>query len=298
MDLNMKIVIVYCSPAGSTRHIAEVIHNSFNQRNVDAVLLDLAKDHDRPTALDIIKTAGQRVCLFIGSPVYRDVAIPPVMNFIEALPQLEGNYAVPFVTWGQACSGVALWQMGAALMKKEFRIAGAAKVVALHSMMWLVDDPAGKGHPDDTDRREIETLVNQLHSRFDSDDVPELSLDDLDYQPPERATKMQNKIKTPWYIIPKNLDAKACTCCGICEEECPVDAVALNPYPEFDQNCIDCFNCIRLCPENAIASSVSMNDIADHIRERVRTINERPLTQVFLFDQPLLISTKKSGSTS
>ncbi len=144
----MKIVIAYCSPAGSTRHIAQVIHKSFNQRNVDAVMLDLAKDHD--------------------------------------------------------------------------------------------------------------------------------------YQPPEHAAEMKNKINTPWYIIPKNVDSKACTQCGICEEEYPVNAVALNPYPEFDLNCIDCFNCIRCCPEDAKTSSLSMDDIANHIRRRVRTINERPLTQVFL----------------
>ena len=278
----MKIVIAYCSPAGSTRHVAEVIHKCFIQRNVEAIMLDLAKGHNQSEALEVIKTADHKVCLFIGSPVYRDVAIPPVMNFIEALPQLERNYAVSFVTWGQACSGVALWQMAAALMKKEFHIAGAAKVVALHSMMWLVDDPAGKGHPDDTDRREIEALVDKLHSRFESDDVPVLSLDDLDYQPPERAAEMRNKINTAWYIIPKNVDTEACTQCGVCELECPVDAVDLTPYPEFDHNCIDCFNCIRLCPEDAIASSVSMEDIADHIRKRVRTIDERPLTQVFI----------------
>ena len=93
---------------------------------------------------------------------------------------------------------------------------------------------------------------------------------------------MKNKIKAPWLIIPKTVNNEACTQCGICEEECHVDAVLLNPYPEFDQKCIDCFNCIRLCPEEAIASSVSMDDIADHIRARVKNINERPLTQVFL----------------
>ena len=278
----MKIVITYCSPAGSTRQIANVIHNRFTQRNADVVTLDLAKGQERSAAMDLIKSTDQKKCLFIGSPVYRDVAIPPVMNFINELSQQERNYAVPFVTWGQACSGVALWQMGAALMKKGYRIAAAAKVVALHSMMWLTDDPAGKGHPDDKDQREIEALVDKLHSRFDADDVPVLSLDDLDYQPPERAAKMKNKITLPWYIIPKNVDSEVCTQCGICAEECPVDAVSINPYPEFDQNCIDCFNCIRLCPENAIASSISMDDIADIIRKRVRTINERPLTQVFL----------------
>ncbi len=171
--------------------------------------------------------------------------------------------------------------MGSALIQKGFHIVGAAKVVALHSMMWLTDEPAGKGHPDDTDVRKIEELVATLHARFESDDIPELSLDSLDNQPRERAAKMKNKIHTPWYIIPKKVDSAACTLGGICEEVCPLAAVALNPYPEFDQNCIDCFNCIRLCPEDAIASSVSMDDIADHIRKRVRTFNERPLTQVF-----------------
>jgi ferredoxin/flavodoxin len=277
--MKMKIIIAYCSPAGSTRRIADVIHNSFTQRNADAVSLDLAKARDRSAAPDIVKSNDQKACLFIGSPVYRDVAIPPVMNFIDDLPQLEGNYAVPFVTWGQACSGVALWQMSNALIKKGFTLAGAAKVVGVHSMMWLADDPAGKGHPDEAN---IEELVDTLYARFESDDISALPLTSLDYQPPERAAEMKNKINTPWYIIPKNVNTAACTQCGVCEEECPVDAVALNSYPEFDQNCIDCFNCIRLCPEDAIASSVSMDQIADHIRERVRTINERPLTEIFL----------------
>ena len=278
----MKIIIVYCSPAGSTRQIADVFHDSFIKRNADVVTLDLAKENQRSSALDLIRTTNQKMCLFIGSPVYRDVAVPPVMNFIGTLPAVESNYAVPFVTWGQACSGVALWQMGGALRQKGFQIAGAAKVVALHSMMWLANDPAGRGHPDEDDRRLIEEMAATLSFRLDSNDIPVLQLEVLDYQLPVRAAEMKNKIKTPWYIIPKNVSTGTCTQCGICEEECPVHAVILDPYPEFDQKCIDCFNCIRLCPEDAIASSVSMDDIADHIRARVKNINERPVTQVFL----------------
>ena len=278
----MKIVIVYCSPAGSTRRIADVFHKSFKKRKADVVTLDLATDDGRPAALDLIKSTDQEVCLIIGSPVYRDMAIPPVMNFIDALPQSEGNYAVPFVTWGQACSGMALWQMGDALLKKGFQIAGAAKVVALHSMMWLADDPAGNGHPDKTDEGTIKEMAATLQARFDSGDIPVLALEALDYQPRKRAEEIKNKIIAPWFIITKEVDSEACTQCGICEEECPVDAVILDPYPEFNQSCFDCFNCIRLCPEDAIASTISMVDISDHIRERVITINEQPLTQVFL----------------
>ncbi len=94
----MKIVIVYCSPAGSTRQVTEVIEKGFIQRNADVIIVDLAKNHDRSAALDAFKTRDFEVCLFIGSPVYRDVAIPPVMNFIKELPLSDRNYAVPFVT--------------------------------------------------------------------------------------------------------------------------------------------------------------------------------------------------------
>ena len=278
----MKIIIAYCSPAGSTRQVAKILEKGLSQSKTKPVMLDLAKGHDRSAALEVINTSGQKVCLFIGSPVYRDMAIPPVMNFIKELPQLEGNYAVPFATWGQACSGLALWQMGDALMKKGLQIAGAAKVVALHSMMWPADDPAGKGHPDKSDKGSIAEMAATLQARFDSGDIPVLALEALDYQPRKRAEEIKNKINAPWFIITKEVDSEACTQCGICEEECPVDAVILDPYPEFDQNCFDCFNCIRLCPEDAIASTISMVDIMDHIRERVITINEQPLTQVFL----------------
>ena len=49
---------------------------------------------------------------------------------------MDGALAVPFVTWGQACSGIALWQMAAALKNKGFKIAGAAKVLAEYSILF------------------------------------------------------------------------------------------------------------------------------------------------------------------
>lgn len=280
--MDSKVFVVFCSPAGSTRRVAEYIKEGFIHRKAEVVTLDLGKAHDRSAFLDAIRTAGKHACLFIGSPVYRDVAIPPVINFIETLPKMVGAYAVPFVTWGEACSGVALWQLGNALAKKGFTVPGAAKVVAVHSMMWRVKNPAGKGHPDETDNRKIKKLVATLYTRLDSDNVPVLSLDTLDYQPPSRAEEMKKKINTPWLIVPKNVHTETCTQCGVCEEECPVSSVVLNPYPEFDRNCFDCFNCIRFCPETAIEPAISMEQIEHHIRERVRTINERPLTQIFL----------------
>jgi ferredoxin/flavodoxin len=280
--MDIKIFIVFCSPSGSTKYVAKIIKKAFRQRDAEVVMLDLGSTQDRPEVLDAINEAGKHACLFIGSPVYRNVAIPPVMRFIEVLPKMVDAFAVPYVTWGKACSGVALWQMSEALMKKGYRIVGAAKVLAEHSMMWRVENPPGKGHPDDTDIRKINKLVGTLYTRFNSDKTPVLSLDTLDYQPHERAAEMKENINALWKIASKHVNTETCTQCGVCEEECPVAAISLNPYPEFALNCFDCFNCIRLCPENAIEPASSMNQIEDRIRRRVRTINEQPVTQIFL----------------
>jgi ferredoxin/flavodoxin len=279
--MDFKIFIVFISPAGSTRLVAETINKCFRQHHFTTNMLDLGKGDDDSEILELIRRAGNRVCLFIGSPVYRDAAVPPIVNFIRALPKINGAMAVPFVTWGQACSGVALWQMADLLMKKGFRIVAAAKVMAVHSLMWQTVDPAGKGHPDQADLSKIYDLVTALQSRFESTDIPSLALETLDYQPPARAEQMKKKISAPGWIVPKKVIRETCTQCGVCAEECPAAAIDLNPYPRFDQRCFDCFNCIRLCPEDAIEPAVSINKIEEHIRQRVRTINEQPFTQIF-----------------
>jgi ferredoxin/flavodoxin len=280
--MDFQIFIVYSSPSGSTRKVAKVIEEELRRRSVDVHSLDLSQAAHLTEFLNSIKTAGRQACLFIGSPVYRDAAVPPVVDAIEKLPHLEGAFAVPFVTWGQACSGMALWQMGSALRDKGFKIAGAAKVLAVHSMMWHTGNPAGKGHPDEKDLHVVRELVETLFNRLHSKDIPGLSLDILDYHPPIQSVQMKQKINAPRMIVPKEVDQDLCIQCGICEEECPVEAVVLNPFPKFDRNCFDCFNCIRLCPEDAIKPAISMSQIEARIRERIRTIREQPYTQIFL----------------
>lgn len=49
------------------------------------------------------------------------------------------------------------------------------------------------------------------------------------------------------------VNRSACSKCRICQENCSVGAIDMNPYPEFDyQKCIKCFCCHELCPSRAI----------------------------------------------
>jgi ferredoxin len=280
--MDIQFFIVFSSPSGSTGRVAETINISLNRHDIEAKMLDLGKGHDVSGVMDLIQATGNPICLFIGSPVYRDVAVPPVVSFMDQLPTMDGALAVPFVTWGQACSGIALWQMARALNLKGFSVVGAAKVLAVHSMMWQSSNPAGQGHPDHSDLQKIETFVETLIRRLESADIEPLAPGTLDYQPPEQAEQMKNKLDGRWTNIPKNVNTERCTQCAVCEDVCPAAAVGLDPYPGFNENCFDCFNCIRFCPEDAIEPATSMDDIAAFIRERVRTIKEQPDTQIFL----------------
>lgn len=273
--------IVYISPNGSTGKVAETFAAQLSGANTSVTIVDLSDTTKKKFLIDQLKR-DEEACLLIGSPVYRDMAVPPVMAFIDALPQRTEAWAVPFVTYGRACSGVALWQMAAALQSKGFQIAGAAKVVALHAMMWSSEHPEGKGHPDAGDLNQVRQLADTLQTQIATGKFQPLPLEALDYQSEERAREFKTKIGQPWAITPKTVDEDACTECGICVEVCPVAAIDLNPLPEFDDTCFDCFNCIRLCPETAIHPPVPLEKIEAKIRERVQTINEQPMTQTFL----------------
>lgn len=55
--------------------------------------------------------------------------------------------------------------MGEELLNKKFTLLGAAKILAVHSLMWQLEDPLGKGHPDADDDRMVEELVNHVNQK-------------------------------------------------------------------------------------------------------------------------------------
>lgn len=265
--------IAYLSPAGSTRRVATVIERVLAESEAFAPLTcDLALEADHAAALDQLQ--GGSPLLLVGSPVYRDLAIPPVMQFIHSLPAVESGRAAVFVTWGGASSGLALWQMAAALSEKGYAIVGAAKVLGQHSMMWEESDPIGAGRPNGADDDQVAAWVGAI---ADGARAP-ISLDELRYQSEGFENGVLERMDAPWAVIPKTVASESCTECGTCESVCPVAAVTLAPQPVFSDNCFDCFNCIRECPEGAISPAMPLAKISAMIRERVETLDERPHT--------------------
>jgi ferredoxin len=171
--------------------------------------------------------------------------------------------------------------MGLALSEKGFTLAGAAKVAALHSMTADTDNPLGDGRPDANDDRAVAGLVADIQERLENGEMQGISVQTLDYQPPEIGGPMKEKLHLPWQPMPKQVVEEKCTECGICEEECPVGAITLSPLPEFSDRCFDCFTCARVCPENAVVPDINMQKLEANIRKRYAELNEQPKTQTF-----------------
>jgi ferredoxin len=278
----MEHCIVYCSPAGSTRKVSKAIEARLRGSGQSVALFDLARNAPRQVLDSFFGSSGPH-CLWLGTPVYAQHPVPPVLQFLESLPEANGERAaVPFVTWGAVSSGVALPEMADTLLTKGYSLAGAAKVVAEHSSMWRSENPLGEGRPGEEDLTEVRRLADSVLQKLDSGQWQPIPRRQLDYQPEwlkERAATMNvERLKEfhPGYT----LDESRCTQCGICEQECPAGAIRLDPYPIRDESCFLCNNCARFCPEEAM--HIDTAPIEKHVREMAQQIPEAKETALFL----------------
>lgn len=274
-----KVFIVYFSSSGSTRHVARVMEKRFKELHIEPSLFDLAENSELPQVIS--EQIRPDSCLIVGSPVYVSHAAPPIMQFIARLTPVTSGSAVPFITWGGASSGIALFEMGRELQKKGFKILGAAKVMAVHCLMWQLENPLGKGHPNPKDERMVEELIDEISRQMQSDHSEGIDLSDLAYQKEEIHAEMEKmSLELAKAHMPvREVDEELCNQCEICAEVCPTASVAFVPYPVFGESCIFCFSCMRNCPEGAVKADLS--EIWQLIRERAEFFKERPYTKIF-----------------
>ncbi len=278
-----KTFIFYCSPAGTTRHAAQVITKALPTEAPETKLCEIGRDEPQLTKMlsDLAETK-ERAVIFIGSPVYASHALPLIMDFIDRLPRKDKVYAVPFVTWGGATSGLALEEMGAALTARGYGVIAAAKILAVHSLMWQLENPVAAGHPDSADDSLMQDLADAVDKNMGRANPKLLPSTKLEYQPRTLAEEMRKlNLHIAKAILPqRTVNQDKCTQCGKCEVNCPTAALTLTPWPVFADSCICCFNCVRLCPEKAIETDLT--PIYDRIYERAAAAREGEPTQIYL----------------
>ena len=245
-------IIVFFSPAGTTRRVALHIEHCLAECGITARLVDLGLPAGGPVQASGLGLDGP-CCLWIGSPVYCDHALPLVAEWIEGLEPSARGWAVPFVTWGGVTSGLALPELADLLQTRGFQSVGAAKVLAEHSSLWAAAEPLGAGRPDAADLAQVRDLVAGVVANLAQAAPVPLDLRLLDYLSPslrtEAASKSLAKAKS-MMPAPRAIETR-CTQCGECAAACPVGAITLDPYPVMAEHCVRCQQCVRICPEGA-----------------------------------------------
>ncbi len=276
----LRALFIHCSPAGTTRHVAATMMQACRERGAEVREVDLARRADLDSVLAEIEGYEGNQALFIGSPVYVSHAVPPIMDFIDRLPENTRIPAVPFVTWGGVSSGMALFEMGEALEKKGLLLAGAARILAVHSMMWRSKSPLGRGHPDAEDDRLVAELAGRVLDRVSRGDVAPIAAAELTRHPESARLEMAkiNLVTAAAHMPPRRVDEEICNQCGECALFCPTGAITLSPYPVFGASCILCFKCVRDCPEKAIQSDLTA--LSERIRQRAAQLDEQPPSEI------------------
>jgi ferredoxin/flavodoxin len=278
----MNYFVVYISPAGTTRHAAQVIGEELTALGKSCSAVDLGDRAGRAELKNILAASARDACLFIGSPVYATHAVPAVMDFIKSLPVDIGCCSVPFATWGAVTSGVALFEMAEALAAKGYPAVAAAKIVAEHSLLWRFDNPLGKGRPDAADDRKVRDMVKKVATAVDAGAAQHLPAAALNYQPEALQKVMAGlALSAVRKVLPQiSLQRDLCTLCGDCVAACPAEAVELADGPVFKDCCIACYNCLRACPENALQADFTQ--MAAGLAQRVKDFGENCETVVYL----------------
>ncbi len=278
----MNYFVVYISPAGTTRHAAQVIGEELTALGEPCHALDLGDRACKAELKTVLDALARDACLFIGSPVYATHTVPAVMDFIKSLPADIGCCSVPFVTWGAVTSGMALADMTGALEAKGYPAVAAAKIVAEHSLLWQSDNPLGKGRPDTDDDRKVRDMVKKVAAALDAGAKKYLTAAALNYQPePLQKVMAGLSLSAVRKVLPQiSLKRDLCTLCGDCVTACPVEAVELGDGPVFKDCCIACYNCLRACPENALQADFTQ--MAAGLAQRVKDFGETSETIVYL----------------
>ncbi|MBN1958184.1 MAG: EFR1 family ferrodoxin [Desulfuromonadales bacterium] len=270
--------ILYFSPAGTTARIAGWIDRDLRERGRRSELINLATcDSAGLQAFD-----WSNCCLWLGSPVYCDHAIPLVEHQLSQLPVVVQGFSVPFVTWGGVTSGLALPELATRLKKQGFKPLAAAKFLAEHSSTWKVSEPFYRGYPGRRERSLVQQLVNRVCERLDCESNGELNLEKLNYLPKRMREASAGKtlalVKSA--MPPLVADSNRCTACGFCVQHCPVQCITLDPYPVIGSTCIRCMQCVRHCPEEAF--SFSAETVYERIMVMAEESDEKKESQIYI----------------
>ena len=253
----MKLYNIVFSPTGGTKKVSALLTDALDG---EVALVDLT---DSKQDFHTVSLTQEDVAV-ISVPSYGG-RVPAVA--VKRLCMVHGNgaRAVLVCVYGNRAYEDTLVELEDAAKQAGFQVIAAVAAIAEHS----IARQFAAGRPDAQDAKQLYEFARQIQAKLSAGDSTEPSV------PGNRPYKKAGGAG----MVPK--PTKACTKCGVCAAECPVQAIDKeNPKKVDDKACISCMRCISVCPHSARKVNPVMLSAASLMLKKV--CSERKDCELFL----------------
>jgi len=229
-----NINLVYFSPTGTTKKIAETIAKGINIEKITPVDLTFSDEQCSNSPED-----GLFIFAF---PVYSG-RIPVVA--VNRLKKLKGNNSpcILIVVYGNREFDDTLLELKDLVIGQGFFPFTAAAFVAEHSFS-TEHYPIAVRRPDKNDLEKAFSFGTEIRNAIKNGHVFEKAINVPGNYPYKALSGKPD-------ISPITIESK-CNQCGVCVSLCPTDSIQMNSLPETNSStCILCCACVKGCPNNA-----------------------------------------------
>jgi ferredoxin len=224
--------LIYYSPTGTTRKIAEQIAAGINADKINSQDLTLPGK-----ICNISLTQG--IALF-AVPVYAG-RVPEL--FLERIAELSGAGipAIVVAVYGNRDFDDALVELEDVVSERGFKVCAAAAFIGEHSYA-TYDFPIALGRPDSKDLNQASEFGRMVAVKLQSGDTSSVKI---------AGNRPYRDRPALGGTAPDTLD-KDCIRCKTCVKTCPTGAISLQEKIETNAaDCVMCCACLRNCPTGA-----------------------------------------------
>jgi ferredoxin/flavodoxin len=254
----MNIKIYYFSSTGNTKYGLTLLQYYLVSKGHDCELISVENEDAIRYDCDLLGFA---------SPVYGGYPVKIMMDFIERSETFV--HKVPVFTVLCPCSTMGFWGS-----REIFIDVLRSKNMQVIADLGFLGNPShpivlgsikrakpffksffdGIGRPNGLDAAKIRDFSTSLISVFQD------YLDGKKIKKPRYSkTKrwVSNTVRSREINLINETSSAVyrdkCVKCGLCQKECPVGALSLDPYPVWDMSkCFSCQKCINICPKHAL----------------------------------------------
>ncbi|MBI4768792.1 MAG: 4Fe-4S binding protein [Deltaproteobacteria bacterium] len=244
----MKTLLLYFSQTGNTEKVAKSIQDGIRDAEGLCDLIVL-KEFD-PALLAEYDLVG------LGSPVFYYKEPFNVQDFIEGLPELNGQHWFVFCTHGNVI-GNFFPSIIEKLKKKGALVIGFHNSYANITLPFYPRPSYTSGHPDLIDLEQARAFGRKIGKLSPQIKNQESELIDLSCPVSSEEWNQDSRMltrETLEKILPKlSINPETCIQCRECEENCPVHGIDIEEDPPRIQTpCIYCWHCVNICPTLSI----------------------------------------------